>query len=278
VTSFCKKSHLRIKGTNIYCLTVLLDKRNYTAYCGNYDVAQKLPKWNIYFRNSSINDKNNIGPRREIREHRNLKGGREPWDINPFFENIQQGDLDTGELNTEYNRGHLVPFTEMRYTMKAGLSTFLFTNMAPQNKKINEQSWNNLENLIKKFGFGKSFFVVTGVCMERLDKQVYKNPPKCFWKLICTKFDKDVSVVSFYQDNAKVNKFEMMSQSDLFKAIGTKETYLDELWTNFLFNKLSDTTEIKPNECRESKHIQEKHKSFWNMEFASKKDSAVPLK
>ena len=45
VTSFCKKSEQRIQGTNIYCLTVLWNEKNHTAYCGNYDEKEKLPKF-----------------------------------------------------------------------------------------------------------------------------------------------------------------------------------------------------------------------------------------
>jgi hypothetical protein len=141
VTSFCK---------NEDCF---MESKNRTAYCGNYqyDVTQKLPKWDIYFRNDSINvNKDNIGHRSKIKKHRNINGRGEPWYINPY---------NSGEKYTAYNRGHLVPFAGMKYTMKSALSTFLFTNMAPQNNDIIEGSWNDLEKQVEEFGKGKIFLL-----------------------------------------------------------------------------------------------------------------------
>ena len=57
-----------------------------------------------------------------------------------------------------------------------------------------------LKKLLKNLGEGKNIFVVTGVCMKRLEKPDYNYPPKFFWKLICI-IVQEVSVVSFYKDN-----------------------------------------------------------------------------
>ena len=178
----------------------------------------------------------------------------------------------------------------MKYSMKAALSTFLFTNMAPQNKIINEKSWNALERKIEDFGRGNNIFVVTGVCMkDRLIKpEVSVKPPKCFWKLICAIVEENVSVVSFYQDNNvitnnKITKFTMMSQSALSNIIqttGIKTPYLNDLWNNEIIMKmLTRNSEIEPAKCRDSMDINEEQKNFWNAKFAVPLPSyADPLK
>ncbi len=273
VNSFCRKSNYITKKleNNQYCLQVLLNKENHTAYCGNYNIQQKLPKWNIYLKKFGIKDKNEVKSRDEISQHRGLQR-REPWENNPLIDPNVQQDLSPGELNTEYNRGHLVPVNEMRYTMKAALSTFLFTNMAPQNKKINSGSWEKLERLVESFGNNfKNILVLTGVCMDKLMDskfKVYNFPPKCFWKLLCFKLDGEENVIGFYQDNENINKYEILTQYNLLNKIGNSQNYLDDLWPSQSVGRLLKS-EIDLMKCGEKKQLSKKDVIFWNERFNS---------
>lgn len=56
-----------------------------------------------------------------------------------------------------FDRGHLVPRSDMARTKTASLNTFFLTNMMPQLPNVNQGAWARLEDLVrvwaKKFGF-----------------------------------------------------------------------------------------------------------------------------
>ena len=48
-----------------------------------------------------------------------------------------------------FDRGHLVPRADMNRSEQAMINTFVFSNMAPQHAKFNQNLWAALENRVR---------------------------------------------------------------------------------------------------------------------------------
>lgn len=72
-----------------------------------------------------------------------------------------------------YNRGHLVPAADMRYSEQAMKHTFLMSNVSPQVPKFNDGVWNRLEEKVRWFAIReKKIVVITGPIFEEPDLDV----------------------------------------------------------------------------------------------------------
>lgn len=109
-----------------------------------------------------------------------------------------------------YDKGHLTPNGDVRYRKDAVKATFVFANAAPQDHYSNSVPWRVLEKRLRDL-FNETLnrdirggYVITGVCLNGLDSNPYpaKFVPDCFWKLACTRTNKDqVTVGGFYHKN-----------------------------------------------------------------------------
>lgn len=65
--------------------------------------------------------------------------------------------------NSNFDRGHLVPAGDMKFTKEAMSETFFMSNMTPQPPKFNQGKWAVLENLMRSFALKyKQIWIVTG--------------------------------------------------------------------------------------------------------------------
>lgn len=80
--------------------------------------------------------------------------------------------------NSGYTKGHLVPAADMKFDQTAMDECFLMSNISPQTREFNEQIWNSLEKMTrrwtKKF---KCVYIITGPILtdKRLKKMEYIN-------------------------------------------------------------------------------------------------------
>lgn len=89
------------------------------------------------------------------------------WDYDPLVPRRYQGDVATRSY-TGYDRGHQLPSADRLCTTAANEQTFYFTNITPQNSSLNQNIWQQLEDLIRnQISSSDTLYVVTG-CMLRL--------------------------------------------------------------------------------------------------------------
>lgn len=91
---------------------------------------------------------------------------------------------------TGYQRGHMCPYADCKWSMKAADETFLMTNICPQTKALNQdnKAWRDLEDACRnwtKDGLG-DLYVVTGPIVsadcERIGSGIFV--PKAFYKVV----------------------------------------------------------------------------------------------
>ncbi len=125
-----------------------------------------------------------------------LDAGKNSGDFKrPYF--IQDPKVKTKSAdyrnykNSGYDKGHLVPAGDMKFSKKAFDDTFYTSNISPQRKDFNAGIWNRLEQKTRywadKFG---GIYVVTGGVLEKNLKTigteevaVPKYSIKFYWRL-----------------------------------------------------------------------------------------------
>lgn len=161
--------------------------------------------------------------------------------------------------NSNYDRGHLLPAGDRRFSYEAYVETFLTSNISPQNRSFNSGIWNRLEIQVRNWVAqkGELFVITGGVLQEGLETigQEKVSVPKYFYKII----------VGFDQGNPKAIAFLIPNQS-LPQSIAefiTPLSQIQEMTGIPFFSQLPQVTEARlkaPADYR-----------FWGMKVKNKK-------
>lgn len=161
--------------------------------------------------------------------------------------------VSTGSANDKdytksgYDRGHLVPAADMRFDSVAMRECFYMSNVAPQVPEMNQGSWRELEEWVRRQALEKdSLIIVTGsnVLMEDgivfskngEDKKIGKNEvsiPLTFYKIIYS--IKDNKAIGFMRTNREHNFF-------MEKSVGSID-YFEEFFELDFFQSLDSTVQ-----------------------------------
>jgi endonuclease G, mitochondrial len=81
-----------------------------------------------------------------------------------YFLRKQQEDGTFQYDGFGFDRGHLAPSADFRWSSKALSESYYYSNMTPQRPEFNRESWANLEGLLRTIvdREQKSFYVITG--------------------------------------------------------------------------------------------------------------------
>jgi endonuclease G len=111
-----------------------------------------------------------------------------------------------------YDRGHLAPSADFRWSAQALSESYLYSNMSPQVADFNRGIWGDLEDKIREYVYqnpGSQLYVVTGPVLEdnlpRIERGVNKiSIPKYYWKVVLEKGQK--KGIGFVLPNVSGNK------------------------------------------------------------------------
>ena len=113
--------------------------------------------------------------------------------------------------NSYYDRGHLVPASDMRWSEKAMEESFYMSNISPQHYSFNRGAWIKLERRVRRWAVAyDSIYVVTaGVLNDNLQKiglDSTLSVPEYFYKVILHSGNEDKKAIGFLMPNEKINK------------------------------------------------------------------------
>jgi endonuclease G len=131
-----------------------------------------------------------------------------------------------------YDRGHLCPAGDRRFSEQAYNETFYTSNIAPQYKDFNAGVWNRLEQHIRSWArrYGAVYVITGGVLEENLpaigEEEV--SVPQYFYKIVAKEEDEKVTAIAFLikheENTAPLTKFvvpidrlEMLTGIDFFQ-------------------------------------------------------------
>lgn len=111
-----------------------------------------------------------------------------------------------------YDRGHLAPSADFRWSKKALSESYFYSNMSPQLADFNRGRWGELEDAIRGYIYrntGTQLYVVTGPFLEdglpRIERGVNKlSIPKRYWKVVMDLRNK--KAIGFIMPNEAITK------------------------------------------------------------------------
>lgn len=112
-----------------------------------------------------------------------------------------------------YDRGHLAPAADMKWSKKAMSESFYMTNMSPQEKEFNRGIWRSLEEQCREWAIeNKSIYVVTGGILKGRLKKIGKNKvsvPKYYYKVILDYEEPEIKAIAFLMKNKDADDAEL---------------------------------------------------------------------
>lgn len=112
---------------------------------------------------------------------------------------------DWDYYNSGYDRGHMCPAADNKWSKKAMEESFLFTNMCPQNGNLNRGDWNEMEMACRKWAkkYGDLYIVCGPILYKGKHKTIGKNKvvvPEAFFKVVLRTGDNPQAIGFIYKN------------------------------------------------------------------------------
>ena len=139
---------------------------------------------------------------------------------------------------TGYDRGHLAPAGDMKWSAKAMRESFYLSNICPQKPKLNRGIWKELEEQCRLWAMDNGkLLIATGPVITDDMKRLGKNRvavPNAFYKVICYHTGKEYKGIAFLFENRDyenalktmaipIDSVERVTGIDFFPSIPDKE-------------------------------------------------------
>ena len=147
------------------------------GYALSYNSDYRVPNWVAY---ELLETELNTG----------FRSREDSFEPDPLIKGRQAYDRDY--VGSGYDRGHMAPAADMRWSSQTMKESFYLSNTCPQNHNLNSGAWNDLEKQVRyEARYYKSIWVVCGPIFE------YSNPkhigsnhvmvPDAFFKALLAK-------------------------------------------------------------------------------------------
>lgn len=190
----------------------------HTGYTVSYNKTWKLPNWVSYelVRNET-----------QGKEKRNNRFVADPLVKGPIATN---GDY----AGSGYDKGHMAPAADMKWSNTAMKESFYFSNMCPQHPQLNRRGWKKLEDKIRDWAVADSaIIVICGPIVSKNPKTIGKNKvavPQRFFKVVLAPFAKPMRAIGFLFNNGQaveplstyvvtVDSIESLTGIDFFASL-----------------------------------------------------------
>jgi len=112
--------------------------------------------------------------------------------------------------NTGWDRGHMAPAGDMKWSEQAMKESFYLSNICPQNKNLNGGIWNDLEIQVRGLAMQKEkIYIVCGPIVSKQPKTIGVNKvaiPDAFFKVLLQNDDNNWSAIAFMFENKSGRK------------------------------------------------------------------------
>lgn len=188
-----------------------------TGYITSYNKDTRCPNWTAW----RLTSDHTSGPYKR-------KGVSFHEDDEVPFPKAQNADYQ----RSGYDRGHMCPSGDNKWSQQAQEDCFLFTNMCPQSHDLNSGDWNDLEQKCRKWAEREgSIYIVCGPVF-RQKKTIGRSKvavPDGFYKVVLC-MNGTPKAIGFYHDNEDgrrpmsayvhtVDDIERMTGIDFFASL-----------------------------------------------------------
>lgn len=109
-----------------------------------------------------------------------------------------------------YDRGHLAPAGDMKWSLTAMSESFYMSNMSPQKPGFNRGIWKRLESKVRNWAMeNEEIFVVTGAILSGSYATIGNNRvsvPLCYYKVILDYKEPELKGIGFILPNEKSSR------------------------------------------------------------------------
>lgn len=190
----------------------------HTGYTVSYNKDTKLPNWVSY----------------ELT--RAETKGKEKRSNRFIADPLVKGAIATNADYTRsgYDKGHMAPAADMKWSPVAMNESFYFSNMCPQHPQLNRRGWKKLEDKIRDWAVADSaIIIICGPVLKKQPKTIGKNKvvvPQQFFKVILSPFVKPMRAIGFLFNNEQsvdplsayvvtVDSIERLTNMDFFSLL-----------------------------------------------------------
>lgn len=191
---------------------------SHLAYTLKYNERHEQAEWVVY-RLTAEQLKQNLPRKDNFREDPRVKtGSATPEDYR----------------RSGYDRGHLAPAADMKWSKQAMSESFFMSNMSPQEPDFNQGIWNTLEERVRDWAreYGE-LYIVTGPILEDGLPVIGENgvsAPRAYYKIVLDYREPGFKAAGFLMPNAgsdrpidayvvTVDSVESVTGIDFFPAL-----------------------------------------------------------
>lgn len=154
--------------------------------------------------------------------------------------------------NLGYDRGHLAPSADFKWSLLALSESYLYSNMVPQSPELNRERWAQMEDMLREYvvEYQRPIYVVTGPIFDKGLDSIGPNRmavPKRFFKVVMDYTATPARSIGFIMPNeyckypimhyaVSVDSVENITKINFFQKLPTniqaaaEKTYTDSLW------------------------------------------------
>jgi endonuclease G len=117
--------------------------------------------------------------------------------------NVSYGKSATNDdyKNSGWDRGHMAPAADMKWSEQAMKESFYFSNICPQNRNLNSGIWKDLEEQARTLAIQKgNIYVVCGAIVPKQPQTIGINQvaiPNAFFKVLLQNDNGEWSAIAF---------------------------------------------------------------------------------
>jgi endonuclease G len=155
----------------------------------------------------------------------------------------------TDYARSGYDRGHLAPAADFKYSADAINESFYMSNMSPQTPAFNRGMWKGLENKVREWASEKKkLYIVSGPILKKYLRKIGKDNeisvPKQFYKIVVNLDSEHPHAIAFLMPNelcegfyedymVSIDEVEALTQIDFFHNLPDElENYLEKSKTS----------------------------------------------
>lgn len=118
---------------------------------------------------------------------------------------------DTDYKHSGYDRGHMCPSGDNKWSAEAQRESFLFTNICPQEPNLNSGDWNEMEMQCRRWAkeYGDLYIVCGPILYSQKHKTIGRNRvvvPEAFFKVVLRTDSGQPKAIGFIYKNAPGNR------------------------------------------------------------------------
>lgn len=112
---------------------------------------------------------------------------------------------DSDFTKSGYDRGHMVPAADMKWSKEAMEESFYLSNVCPQHPELNQKAWQKLEHKVRQWAVADSaIIIICGPIVGNKCRKIGKSGisvPHSFFKVVLSPFKEKPQAIGFVFKN-----------------------------------------------------------------------------